>query len=220
MTDQLVSPLFLFHFSLPCRYRRRLWDENGAQLEARYRIPSFGELEGKALFADLRMAWNEEGLAFQVRVGGKTHVPWCRSDRVEDSDGLHVWIDTRDTQTIHRASMYCHRFAFLPFGSGSGLKSPVAKILPINRAKENPKTLGAGGLRVCSERHVDGYALDAMIPASALSGYDPEEYPRLGFSYAVTDRELGWQTFTLGSEFPFTSDPSLWGSLELTRKKV
>jgi hypothetical protein len=37
----------------------------------------------------------------------------------------------------------------------------------------------------------------------------------LGFSYAVMDRELGWQTFTVASEFPFDEDPSLWGTLEL-----
>jgi hypothetical protein len=32
----------------------------------------------------------------------------------------------------------------------------------------------------------------------------------------VVDRELGWQTFTVGPEFPFVEDPSLWGTLELT----
>jgi len=32
----------------------------------------------------------------------------------------------------------------------------------------------------------------------------------------VVDRELGWQTFSVGPEFPFVEDPSLWGSLELT----
>jgi hypothetical protein len=62
---------------------------------------------------------------------------------------------------------------------------------------------------------VDGYLLRAHIPARAITGFDPSEQPRLGFTYAVTDRELGWQTFTVGSEFPFPSDPTLWGSLEL-----
>jgi hypothetical protein len=31
----------------------------------------------------------------------------------------------------------------------------------------------------------------------------------------VTDRELGCQTFTVGQEFPFDEDPSLWGTLQL-----
>jgi hypothetical protein len=42
------------------------------------------------------------------------------------------------------------------------------------------------------------------------------EHPRIGFYFAVMDRELGWQTFSLGPEFPFTADPSLWGTMELT----
>jgi len=31
------------------------------------------------------------------------------------------------------------------------------------------------------------------------------------------DREFGEQTFSSASEFPFASDPSLWGTLELVR---
>lgn len=215
MSDQLVSPVFLFRFAVPCRYRDQVWGTDGVQLEAKYRIPSFGELEGNKLFADLRGAWNKEGLAFQVRVVGKSRTPWCRDTRVADSDGLHVWIDTRDTHTIHRASRFCHCFAFLPTGAGSGENSPIAQFVPIHRAKEPPKVSAGGTLRVRSERHATGYSLEAFIPAAALNGYDPDEYPRLGFSYAVKDHELGWQTFSLGPELPFTEDPSLWGTLEL-----
>jgi hypothetical protein len=54
-----------------------------------------------------------------------------------------------------------------------------------------------------------------FLSATALTGYAPAEYPSLGFSYAVMDRELGWQTFTIGPGFPFIADPSLWGNLEL-----
>ena len=39
----------------------------------------------------------------------------------------------------------------------------------------------------------------------------------LGFTYFVFDRELGQQYFSMGSEFPFASDPSLWGTLELVK---
>ena len=59
--------------------------------------------------------------------------------------------------------------------------------------------------------------LQAFIPAAAITGYDPAEHPKLGFSYAVVDRELGWQTLSLGPEFPFVEDPSLWCTLELTK---
>ncbi len=217
MSDQLVSPLFLFRFAFPCLYRRRVWSDQGAGLEAKYRLPIFSQLGGDKPIADLRAAWNGTGISFWLRVTGKTQAPWCRATRLEDSDGLQVWIDTRDTQTIHRASRYCHRFVFLPSGDGAGLRSPVARWLSINRAREEPKPVAAGDLQVRSQRLKDGYQLEALVPATALTGFDADEHPRLGFSYVVIDRELGWQTFSIGPEFPIMEDPSLWGSMELLR---
>jgi hypothetical protein len=72
-------------------------------------------------------------------------------------------------------------------------------------------------LKALSRRSSDGYVLDAMIPAGALTGYDPPEHPRLGFNYLVIDRELGEQTLSVGSPMPFQEDPSLWATLELVR---
>ena len=50
-----------------------------------------------------------------------------------------------------------------------------------------------------------------------LTGFDPEEHPRLGFTYAVIDRELGEQTFGVGRPMPYQEDPGLWATLELVR---
>lgn len=96
------------------------------------------------------------------------------------------------------------------------MNEPTALLLPIARAREEPRALAPGTLKVMSEKRIDGYILQAFVPAAAITGFDPTEHPRLGFYYAVMDRELGWQTFSLGPEFPFSSDPSLWGTLELT----
>lgn len=218
MSEPLLSPAFLFRFATGCRYSAKLWvDRRGSELGAEYQLPSFGELEGRRRFADLRMAWNETGLAIELRVIGKAQAVWCRDTRVEDSDGVSVWIDTRDAHNIHRASRFCHRFVFLPFGSGTRAEQPVSVLLPINRARELPKPVEPGILRVESSKLKDGYELRAFIPGSAITGFEPAEHPKLGFSYAVVDRELGWQTFSVGPEFPFDEDPSLWGTLELTR---
>jgi hypothetical protein len=215
VSDPLLAPAFLFRFSAPCRRREPVWSPEGIRLSEEHRLPSFGELERRPFFADLRAAWSEEGLSFTVRVAGKKQRPWGRESRMEDSDGLHLWIDTRDTHNIHRAGRFCHRFAVLPMGGGRQLDQPVAAMLPIARAREHPKPAPPGALRLRSEKRIDGYLLEAHIPANALTGYDPAEHPRLGFTYAVIDRELGWQTFSLGPEYPFQEDPSLWGSLEL-----
>ncbi|MCY2989995.1 MAG: hypothetical protein NTY19_19300 [Planctomycetota bacterium] len=218
MTEPLLAPNFLFRFSTPCRRCDPVWSPQGVELNERYVLPSFGELEGRPVFADLRAAWSDQGLSFTLRVAGKKQVAWCRAGRIDDSDGLQVWIDARDTHNIHRASRFCHRFAFLPFGGGRRDEEPVGQLLMINRARENPKPLAEQILQVRSEKRIDGYLLQAHIPAAAITGFDPAEQPRVGFSYAVIDRELGWQTFSVSPEFPFMEDPSLWGTLELAEK--
>jgi len=217
MPESLLAPTFLFRFSVPCLWAQRLWSAKGISLGKRHILPSFGELENRPLFADVRAAWNESGLAFTVRVLGKNQQPWGRVTRVEDSDGLHVWIDTRDMHSIHRATRFCHYFVFLPFAAGVGNTEPAARLLVINRARNSPKPIDDKLLRVRSEKRVNGYVLQAFIPAGAMTGFDPTEHDRLGFTYAVTDRELGQQSFTVGPEFPFAEDPSLWGTLELCR---
>ena len=126
MSPPLLAPTFLFRFSVPCLYYQSAWTAEGIKLPDPYRLPCFAELEDKPFFADLRAAWNNEGLYLTVRVEGKKQAPWCRESRLDDSDGLQVWVDTRDTRNVHRASRFCHRFVFLPAGGGRMLDRPAA----------------------------------------------------------------------------------------------
>lgn len=217
MTEALISPPILFRFAVPCLYTQQKWTASGIKLGQEHRLPCFAELAGKQPFADVRLAWSEQGIAFNATVTGKQQPPWCRDSRIDDSDGLQLFLDTRNTQNIHRAGRFCHRFAFLPIGAGHKLDEPVAVLLAINRAKESPREIDPAALKVRCQRLQDGYALEGFIPAAALTGYSPTDQPAIGFSYAVIDRELGWQTFTVGPELPFIEDPSLWGTLELMR---
>lgn len=217
MTEALISPSMLFRFAAPCAYTEQKWSVGGIKLGEEHRLPCFAELAGKKPFADVRLGWNEQGIAFNATVSGKQQPPWCRDSRIDDSDGLQLFIDTRNTQNIHRAGRFCHRFGFLPIGAGRKLDEPVAMLLAINRAKESPREIESGALKVRCQRLPEGYLLEGFVPAAALTGYAPADQPAIGFSYAVIDRELGWQTFSVGPELPFVEDPSLWGTLELRR---
>ncbi|MBS0210710.1 MAG: hypothetical protein JSS27_17340 [Planctomycetes bacterium] len=211
----LIAPRFLFRYAVPCRKCEPLWTANGAPLGPEHALPPLGDLDLDRPWGEVRVGWSDEGLAFWVRVEGKKQPPWCRDARPDESDSLRVWVDTRDTKNIHRASRFCHAFIFMPAGSGRALDDPVAEQWLINRAKENPKPIKPGVLQAHREKRVGGYILSAFVPASALTGFDPAEHPRLGFTYAIVDREIGTQSFSCGSEFPYQEDPSLWGTLEL-----
>lgn len=215
MDTRLIPERFLFRFLLPCRRRRPLWTRQGCQLDETYRLFPLAVLEGQPVWADVRAAWDEEGLAFWVQVQGKRQPIWSRPARPEDSDGLQIWIDTRDVHTVHRAGRFCYRFLFMPAGGGPRLADPVGLWLPIERAREHPRPVSEGSLRLLAEHRPDGYLLQAFVPAEALSGFEPNEQPRIGFNYAVLDREFGVLTLSPGPPMPYQEDPSLWVSLEL-----
>ena len=216
----LLAPRFLFRFSVPVNYHTN-WPDGGADLDESYRLLDLATLDSSTQhverqFGDVRLGWHEEGLALVVQVEGKTQPLWCRDSRLEDSDGIQVWIDTRATHSIHRAGRYCHRFVFLPSGGGRG-EDPVADQLLINRARENARPVRPRELQVKSHIGTSGYSLRAWVPAIALGGYDPHDHPRLGFTYALYDRELGLQTFATGPSFPYDEDPSCWATLDLQK---
>lgn len=217
MPEPLLPTRFLFRFAAPCLRFDGAWTAKGVELSEAHRLPSLGEIEGKADYADLRAGWNDAGLYFTVAVSGKRQAVWCRENKLEDSDGLQLWIDTRDTHNIHRASRFCHRLAFLPAGGGRQFTEPVADQLLVDRARENAQPMRPGMLKCVGTVAKDGYKMAVHIPGAALTGFNPIDNPKLGFTYYLFDREHGEQTFSMGLQFPFAADPSLWGTLELVR---
>jgi len=181
---------------------------------AEHLLPDLTELEGGQGFAQVHLGWDEAGLYFGLRVTRKTHVVSQRQNP-RAGDGLLLWIDTRDVRDAHRASRYCHHFIALPRGGGANRSRATAWQAHIHRAREQAPICEPGVLRVASDVAGDSYGLELAVPARALHGYDPEQWPRLGFQYLVCDHEHGWQTWVSQPGLPFDWDPSLWGTVEL-----
>ena len=176
------------------------------------KLPSPPQKDGTI---DFRVGWNEKGLAFSVRVEGKKRRPWCRVARPEDSDGIQLCIDTRDVRNIHRATRFCHRLFILPGGSGLNQSQPTPLWLPIHRAKAHPNPVPVERITLGGQITDTMYRLDFVIPADALTGYEPLEYNRIGFHYTIIDQDIGNRSFLTGFPFPHNEDPSLWATLEL-----
>jgi hypothetical protein len=223
----VVPPRFLFRFSFPVREvepsaaRKPFLD-----LEKIAPLPNLDELDAAAPFATLRAGWNEAGLGFRLEVSGKKMPVFADSTNPSENDGLQLWIDTRNTQSIHRATRFCHQFVFWPIPDdwpkvtargNVGLAKAGAQQLAIALAKEDAPMSRASLVQAASRPIKSGYELEIWIPTECLQGYDRESNPLLGFYYAVRDAELGEQFLTVGREFPFDHDPSLWSTLELVK---
>lgn len=185
------------------------------KLDESYRLPNFSELEDMKPYADIRMGWAPSGLVVAVEVTGKSKSLWCRESAILESDGVQVWIDTRDTHNIHRATKFCHWFIAMATGGGPKKDQPIGNMLKINRSREDSPTLNRQKVTVDAKVTKNGYQLTLFIPAKALNGWDAEEQRHLGFNIAVIDSEKGWQTLAIGPELPISEDPSLWQTLQL-----
>jgi hypothetical protein len=215
----LIPPSFYFRPSLSCpRVDGIPRGGNGRLLDLPRSclLPSFGRIDGRSPWAEVSLAWNPEGLAVAVEVSGKPGTIGHSPDRPEDSDGLQLWIDTRDTRDIHRASRYCHRFiASVVPGKGKGL-DVVVRQAKIARATADAPMADLESVRSAASRTRTGYLLELFLPASVLQGFDPETNRRLGVCYRVTDPDRGDQHLSVAREFPVGEDPSLWATLELS----
>jgi hypothetical protein len=218
----IVPNRFLVRLAHPCPYikdtpRDADDDEHLIELPESARLQNFADLDDRKNFADVRLAWNEFGLALLCEVKGKEQLPVGDADRPKQTDGLSLWIDTRDARASHRASRYCHNFLVLAAGGGPEKDEPFVAQSKINRAQQDAPMANLADIPFRGFRTKTGYRLELFLPAAALTGFDPEEHPRLGIYYAVRDSELGDQFLSVNGDFPYMDDPSLWDVLELVR---
>lgn len=216
----LLPPRFLIRAEHACRHVKAMPLARGGRvvnLPESCRIDNLADLEDLDNFADVRLGWNEAGLGVQVEVTGKEREPEGDADKPRSSDGLSLWIDTRDSRTSHRGSRFCHQFHALPTGGGPEKDQPWFGQVKINRALADAPLCKPGDVPFRCERLKGGYRLELFLPAAVLAGFDPEEHPRLGFYYAIRDAELGGQFLSVNDDFPFWDDPSLWSVLHLAK---
>lgn len=216
----LIPHRFLVRVAYPCRYAKampREDDDRLLDLPEACRLDNFAAMDEKRNFADARLAWNELGVGVQVEVRGKEQSPQGDATRPRGSDGVTLWLDTRDARASHRASRYCHQFHFLPTGGGPDHDEPVLVQSKINRALQDAPLAPANAVPFRCTHRKGGYLVEGFLPAAVLNGFDPEQSRRLGVYYLVRDAELGEQVLSVGSEFPYWEDPSLWSVLELVK---
>ena len=215
MSESLLPHASSF-VSRPVPLPRSALEAKGAGLDEKYRLPPWPSWKTSPAMAEVSAAWSEAGLVFAVSVGGKKQPVWCRP-RVRRTATACKSGSTPATcrmYTVPAASATA--LSFCPVAAAASSTRPSASrcrsTVPANRPGRSPP-----GLAGPQPIRPDGYRLECFVPAEAMIGFEPAEHPRMGFTYAVIDRELGEQTFSVGRPMPYDEDPSLWATLELVR---
>ena len=218
MSASLLPQAFWFRLSVSCprveeipRAKGRLLD-----LPTSCALPDFGGLEGRESWASARVGYNSGGLGLSFEVIDKAGPISPEPGRTSGVDGVQVWIDTRDTRNVHRATRFCHRFAASLIPSKGKALDVLVEQKPIARAIADAPTARSSAIQARAERTLNGWRLELFFPAETLNGFDPDTNRRLGFAYQVTDPDRGEQYLGVGREFPVGEDPSLWATLVLS----
>ena len=203
---------FRYRIGIPARPKGLRLTGDPSRWPEESRLPRLGEIEGREDYADVHVMWDRAGLYVGASVGKKTRVTGNRRN-AHAGDAVIIWIDTRDVHSVHRATRFCHMFFAVPRDGARG--SAAAWQVPIQRAREQAPICAAGSLKMNSKISKTSYGMTVAIPSAALNGYDPQEFPRIGFTYHFFDHEHRQQMWSGAPGMPFGTDPSLWGTLEL-----
>jgi hypothetical protein len=179
-------------------------------------LPDLAAIGGVPGGASVLMAWDERGLYFAVEVRDQRRVQ-VDPKRPHRGDALFLWIDTRDVRDAQRAGRFCHHFVALPLGGQRSRKPEAAWQAPIPRAREQAPMCRPSELQTACDVRAYGYSLELAIAASALNGFDPSEFPRLGLAYMVSHCARSPDLWPVPPHLPFGHDPSTWATIDLVR---
>lgn len=217
MSEFVPAPLlFDFQLTIP-RCANPSSGKSGRLLdlpgEAELFVPS--SMESTSNFASLKAAWNEEGFAFSATVSGKQHPAAGSGSDLKVSDHILLWLDTRPTGSVHRATEYCQHLAIVPVDDEVDGDASI-HVLPIAQQRQSRLEPNTRLMKRRIHSRKDGYTVELWIPGSQMYGYrEIAEIGRLGFYCVINDSELGTQHLTVDDSFPYSYDPSLWLQLEL-----
>ncbi len=224
LKDLVSDSTWLFDIGVTVKYFSRAKESisycnpTSWNLGSEYQLPPLASLshepKGRAVY---RIAWNEDGLFFDVDLpfGGKNKAAWNRPPRIS------LWVDTRTGPGVHRATSNCHKFSFNSADANTLVNGRYlryeGRLEPIAQAKLSPKEVSPTDLYawVCST--AEELNVRVYLPSSSMNGYQPLEFPDLGL-FLLVDGQLGMQEqlFRTMNSFP-VHDPSLWCGAKLVR---
>jgi hypothetical protein len=205
-----VLPIDCFSLSVEIPYAKAM--PKKGLIGKSFLLPDTSKFLDETHFADVGLAWNEEGLMAEVLF----HKPFEESNfpRFEEGESVEFFIDTRDLKTAGFMTRFCHHFVFLPQSEQGTLGYEISRF----RSEDSHPLCNPDDLQVIADLGRTEISMKIVIPQQCLHGYDPANFPRLGFTYKIHRKGGVPQHFACSSAmYAIDHHPSLWASLRLTQ---
>ena len=182
------------------------------ELPEEFELPALSSISGGKRIAQARMAWSSRGLFFHAILKGAPGKEAASTSLSSRTSLLTLYIDTRWSPGVHRATSFCHRFDFIL--NRPTKATPVARghgeLSPIQRARSAPTAIHPNDISVATFFQPEGYAIRAYLNGTTLTGYAPEEFQEIGVFYTINDSVFGNQIMARTLQSPYFEDPSVW----------
>ena len=213
LDELLGDPSWLFDLGFPIQPMTESGLTGSAsqlewELDEKCRLPPLSSLSSERRFADVSLAWSEEGLFIHAVALTKHIKP---SNPTSQSLFFTFYLDTRWSPGVHRGTTYCHRFEFiLNRPSSTQMLRGHGELSPIQRARAAPADIHPKDIAVGCLHREFGYEIKAFLRGDTLTGFEPREFQELGVFYVINDATLGSQCMARTRQNPYFEDPSLW----------
>jgi hypothetical protein len=217
LNELLGDPAWLFDFGFPIqpmegrapKPERLEW-----KLNEQCMIPAFSSLSSARRFAEAYIAWSPAGIFFQVilKAFGPDIADTKATNMNPNGYRCSLYLDTRWSPDVHRATSFCHRFDFILIRPTKSMPEQRGhgELAPIQRARAAPADVHPKDISVSTYLMTGGYEIKAFLPAETLTGYSPEEFQDVGVFYTINDLIYGNQIMARTLQSPYFEDPSVW----------
>lgn len=204
-----IAPIHFFRVNFDLKYgkeiSRRLFSKG-------YLLPNTSEFLGEEHFADVAMAWHDQGIEVEIEVRKKFEEAFY--PKYDQGDAIELFFDTRDLKDAGFPTRFCHHFMILP----QEVQGVRALELTRFRNEDSHPLCEPSQIQVETQIEARSYTVKVHLPAEILHGYDPKAFDKLGFTYVIHRPKYESQHFAVSSSYvQVAQHPSLWASAKFVR---
>lgn len=200
-----VTPLCFFDAKIAIPQKKK------GKFNSSHLLPNYEDLNDSEHFAEVYMAWDEEGLDFQFVVNQPfqmaTYPDYQRKDCIE------LFIHTRSESMSRYFNKFSHHFLVFPVKVSGIHGMEITKF----RGEDQHELCLPERLKVEADLEKKRYLVNVTLSKNELYGFDPQIAQEIRVNYRIHRYQNEPQIFFLGTLDQKDHHLSLWPKIQLIK---